>query len=174
MKRAYLDDPRIVDTIQAVVEHDGEERTLQVPVFDLKYLSAGHCSAYVRMAAEKLFGKHYSYPCPTWQRKSKDKLIALIENDRELRSFVDEGFLVPGMGISFYNPHNLNNMKMDKEGYVTYPTHFTLFLGRSTLDRDMVVAHQYGKQTSVETIGNFRRDMLKRALVAKEVVDSWN
>ena len=80
MKRAYLDDSRIADTIQAVIAHDGEEKTLQVPVFDPKYLDAGNCSGYVRLAAEKLYGKQYSYPCPTWQRKHNDKFWKLLES----------------------------------------------------------------------------------------------
>ena len=174
MKRAYLDDSRIADTIQAVIAHDGEEKTLQVPVFDPKYLDAGNCSGYVRLAAEKLYGKQYSYPCPTWQRKHNDKLVALVRTNSELRSFVDAGFLVPGMAIGFFNQLNKRNWTLDRENYLIDLTHLTLFLGRSTLDGDLVVAHQYGEKTSVETIGNFERDLRKRLLVPKEIIDSTN
>lgn len=171
MKKTYYGDPRIVDTIPAEIVEKDERKTIHVPVFDDNYLRPGMCSAYVRLAAEKIFNKKFSYPCPTWQRKFKDKLVAMVKNEQELKEFADNGTLNPGMAIAFYNPLNPKNFTLDSQGFMIYPTHLTLFLGKSPYG-GLVVAHQYGKATFVESVQSFKRDVKKTLLAPREIIAS--
>lgn len=175
MKELYFDDPRVLGTIPVSVLHNGGSRKLYVPVFDPNSLGEKNSSGYMRMAAEKLFRKLYS-PCQAWQRKYRDKLIALMENGRRnLGEYADEGILTPGMGIGFFDPLNLNNWKKDKEGYIIHLTHFALYLGRSAIGKpNLMVAHRYDDATYVEAIDDFKYHFKKKLLTPKEIVDSRN
>jgi hypothetical protein len=110
------------------VSADG--RDLEVPVYSLRRVGPGRCSAYVRMAAEELFGIEYSYS-DGWDRKYKDSVVTSVANvknpNQKLEELERTGVLRPGMLVGAFYPGSPHLEKIDSEGNYTRYSYPTLF-----------------------------------------------
>ena len=152
-------------TIPTVVQTPEGPRTLNVPVWNVfTGLYPYHCSAYGRKAAEKLFGKEYSYS-DAWDRGDNDKLVAEV-GDKTLDELADRGILTPGMLVGLENPNTMLRGKVDSKGNMVRYTHIEEYLGQND-EGDALFAGQYGFKTQVRT----ESEILRAGLIPREIID---
>lgn len=154
----------LIENSQRVVSVDG--RSLNIPVYSLKNLGPGKCSAYVRMAAQEVFGKEYSFS-NGWDRKYNDRVVSELNGNEELRNLEREGILEPGMIIGAYFPESPYLGKKDGKGNVIDYTHNLLYLGK-TLQGELLFADQAKFRTRISTL----EELTDEGIKAKHLFDA--
>jgi hypothetical protein len=148
------------------VSYDGEERRLQVPVYR-EFLTGGpKCAAYVRLAAQDLFGKHYNR-ADAWNLRYKNLVVADVK-ERLLKTFSAEGVLRPGMIVGLFNQASRYNHKTDENGDPVRYTHVGLYLGDDTLTNNPQILDQWHNDTRIQSESALRAS----GLVPREILDS--
>ena len=123
------------------------------------------CSQFVRMAAKDLFGKNYS-SSDAWERRYNDNLIDSV-GQKELKNLEEEGVLLPGRIVGFYNPRSRYNSTNDSRGFPVEYTHNALYLGKNIFG-NLVFAEQRGEKIRITSLEEF----IKEGLTPVEILDS--
>ncbi len=151
--------------ISVEVIENGAPRILNVPFYSFIALLPCKCSAYVRMSAQELFGKNYSFS-NAWDRRYNDRLVAEVDG-KFLEEFVDEGELQPGMAVGMYNPLSIYKNRIDQRGELVRYTHLALFLGLGRTHKPI-----FAEQFELRTIIRDERALREAGLQPIEIIDS--
>lgn len=145
-----------------------EGRQMDVPMYSLKRVRPGRCSAYARMAAEDIFGEKYSYS-DGWDRRYNDSVVTSVESNQDLERLEKEGTLRPGMMIGAYYPGSPYLGKTDNHGHKVEYTHNFLYLGRDNNGKLTFVSQEKHK-TLVKRLD----ELAKTGIEAREVITPRN
>jgi len=129
-------------------------KTLDVPVFNLKFVEERNCARYTRLAAKYLFG--LEYPVHAAWELADEIGTQKVENNDELIELEAAGILSPGRLIGVFIPDSKSNL--DTRAY----THVALYLGVSADRRgDMLFAEQMIDKTRVQPFFGYCMDGLQ-------------
>jgi hypothetical protein len=164
--KGAIDAGMLDSSIPIVIDRGNGFEKVSVPVYHALRLKPGRCSAYVRMAADDLFGKKYSL-CNAWDRIYNDKLVCPVHDNCDLRWLYEKGILKPGMVLGVNYPESSHVNDVDMTGEKVKYTHNMLFLGNTPEDK-IVFAEQFGSNIRTRTVEQFPEHDLE----AKFVIDS--
>ncbi|PIN93907.1 hypothetical protein COU54_01185 [Candidatus Pacearchaeota archaeon CG10_big_fil_rev_8_21_14_0_10_31_24] len=149
--------------IPTTIVSDGVPLELKVPVYSFDEVPAGYCARYARLVAESLFEEKF-VPENAWNLRYSNKVVKDLDRNN-LANLIRDGEIKPGMILGIYNPNSLNNLRSDKSGRKIKYSHVGLYLGTNSFGEGLV-AHQYIKDTKVESIS----DLELEGLILKEVI----
>ena len=135
-----------------------EGEKINVPVYPTSKLGKLQCSAYVRLAAEELFGKRFA-KCHAWNRQYNDWVVATLDENTTLKSLVKEGVLERGMALGVHNPLSSFRNWIDQEGNLANYTHAAMYIGRNRKGQPLV-AEQFTNAIIVRTEDEMRESGL--------------
>jgi len=152
---ALLD--RYADIYDRHIPVDLKQGIVNVPIYNIfNGLAPFHCSAYVRKAAEDIFGIDNYTKTDAWNRIHDDRLVAMLSEFSDLEKLLDSGKILPGsiVGLRYENSEYLDGD--DKNGNPRMFNHVALVLGQ-TKSGEVLFAHQEGWKTHIDTSSNLKR-----------------
>jgi len=144
----------------------GEEKPFSFrpgPIYSEKQVPPLHCSRYVRLAANDLFGIKYPED-NAWNIRNYQGVSEIVVNGTPLEELVANGKLKPGMiiGVAINHPSRYDaSAERSGAGY----THAILYLGMDK-NEELCFADQWGTRTRPK----ISLDDLKRSGTPKEIL----